>query len=272
MGSLVSFGQMMPIFEAPDYGVVEGTEAAYRGFFPEKRWAPAPAGAVDVPVAVADGVEIGCRFHPGQPDGANLLYFHGNGETVSDYDDIVPLFTRLGINLFVADYRGYGASTGSPSFPSMLSDSHLVFAEFDQFLEARGLGGRRYVMGRSMGGHSAVEVAAHHPDVLSGLILESSAPFVGRLLEYLEAVGEREKAAELERRHLGKITAIRIPVLALHGEWDELIPISRAEAFFEALTTDQKRMVRVPRAGHNDILWVGMEGYLEAVRGFVEAS
>lgn len=194
-----------------------------------------------------------------------MLYFHGNGETVPDYDDVAPLFTRLGVNLFVADYRGYGFSTGSPSFPSMLSDAHVILRAFTDLLASRGLSGQRFVMGRSMGGHSAVELAAHHPDDLDGLILESSAPMITRLLEYLEPA----KAAELGQRHLEKIRAITIPTLAIHGEWDELIPIDRAVAFFDTLTTPQKRMERIPRAGHNDILWVGMEQYLGAVCAFV---
>jgi len=248
------------MFDPPDYSVIEGTEAAFRNFYPTRRRTPPPPGTVDVTVPVAEGVEIGCRFYPGDPSGPNILYFHGNGETVPDYDDVAPLFTKLGMNVFVADYRGYGFSTGSPSFPTMLSDAHLILAAFMKVCE-----GKRFVMGRSMGGHSAVELAAHHPDELKGVILESSAPFITRLLEDLEPA----KAAELEQRHLEKIRAITIPTLAIHGEGDELIPIERAVAFQESLTTPQKRLERIPNAGHNDILWVGMDQYLGAVRAFV---
>ncbi len=260
------------MFDPPDYSILEGTEAAYRGFFPERRRTPPPEAAQDVMVPVAAGVEIGCRFHPGEPAGPNLLYFHGNGETVPDYDDIAPLFTRMGFNLLVADYRGYGFSGGEPSFPSMLQDAHAILAAFRDLLRQYGLAGPLFVMGRSMGGHSAVELAAHYPDALAGLMLESSAPMIGRLTESLEAAGRQAEATELEARHLQKVRAIAIPVLQLHGEWDDLIPIARAVAFFDALTVPRKRLERIPRAGHNDILWAGMEQYLQAVRDFVTAT
>ncbi len=259
------------MFEPPEYAVVEGTEAAHRGFFPTLRRSPLPAGATDLRVPAAPGVEIGCRFHPGRPDGGNLLFFHGNGETVYDYDDIARLFTDLGLNLFLADYRGYGSSTGAPSFPSMLADAHTILAAFESLLTERGLAGPRFVMGRSMGGHSAVELAAHHPDTLSGLILESSAPNISRLLEYLEEIGDQAGAATLSRLHNAKVQAITLPILAIHGERDELIPIGRAVEFFDLLTTPNKHLERIPRAGHNDILWVGTDQYLQAVRAFTQA-
>lgn len=256
------------MFEPPNYTIVEGTEAAYLGFFPTQRRTPAPQNAVDLRVPVAEGVEIGCRFHTGDPAGPNVLYFHGNGETVYDYDDIAPMFTALGLNLFFADYRGYGSSTGSPSFPTMLGDAHIILTAFLDFLETRGLAGRRFVMGRSMGGHSAVELAAHHPEELSGLILESSAPHIGRLLDYLKAAGDHDGATKLQQQHIAKVRAISVPMLAIHGEWDELIPIARAVEFFDLLTTQHKRMERISQAGHNDILWVGTQQYLDAVAAF----
>src|SRR5438552_6981325 len=120
------------MFDPPDYSVIEGTEAAHRGFYPERRVTPAPPGSIDVSVPVAEGVSLGCRFFEGAAEGANLLYFHGNGEVASDYDDIARLFTQLGINLFVGEYRGYGFSTGRPSFPIMLSDAHLVLKGFQE--------------------------------------------------------------------------------------------------------------------------------------------
>lgn len=171
----------------------------------------------------------------------------------------------------MADYRVYGSSTGAPSFPTMLADAHLILAAFESFLAEHGLPGRRFVMGRSMGGHSAVELAAHHPGTLSGLVLESSAPNISRLLEHLEGVGNQAEAAELQRCHNAKVQAIALPTLAIHGERDDLIPIGRVVEFFDLLTTPNKHLEGIPHAGHNDILWMGTEQYLQAVRAFIQA-
>lgn len=257
------------MFDPPDYSIIEGTEAASRGFFPRRERTPTPSGATDVMVAVSDQAQIGCRLYAADPEGPNILYFHGNGETVCDYDDVAPFYTRMGVNLCVADYRGYGFSTGTPSFPKMLSDAHVVLKAFQDLLSTRGFSGGCFVMGRSMGGNSAVELAAHHPTALRGLILESSSASVTRQARYLESVGRGAEARVLEQRHLEKIRSISLPTLSLHGEWDEMVPLSRAIELFNTLTMEHKRMEIIPGVGHNDILWVGLEQYLAAVRAFV---
>ena len=257
------------MFDPPDYSIIEGTEAAYRGFFPRQEPAYTPSGAFDFMVPVADGVQVGCRFYPSEPAAPSILYFHGNGEIVSDYDDVAPLYTGVGISLAVADYRGYGFSTGMPSFPTMLSDAHQVLHTCQELLKQRGFTGPLFIMGRSMGCHSAVELAAHHPDAFKGLITESGSTSAARMVGYLESAGRSAEAAELQRRHTDKLRAIALPVLVLHGEWDELIPLERAVEFFNTLTTEEKRMEIIPGAGHNDILWVGRQQYMAAIQEFV---
>jgi len=256
-------------FEPPDYSVIEGTEAAYRSFVPRPEAQRTPPGAQDFFVPVADGVEIGCRLHSHSPDAPTILFFHGNGETVNDYDDITPMFKAAGANFLIADYRGYGFSTGMPSFPTMISDAHAILQRALTFLEQGGCRGPLYIMGRSLGCHSALELAAHYPEHFKGLITESGATSMGQMVEYLESVGRSAEGQELQRRHRAKIAAITLPVLVIHGEWDDLIPLERAVEFFETLTTPQKHMEVIPQAGHNDILWVGRQQYVAAVRDFV---
>ena len=259
-------------FEPPDYSVIAGTEAAYRSFFPRPEAQHTPPGAQDFFVPVADDVEIGCRLHshfPEAPGAPTILFFHGNGETVNDYDDIAPMFKAAGANFLIADYRGYGFSTGMPSFPTMISDAHAILQSALTFLEQRGCSGPLYIMGRSLGCHSALELAAHYPERFKGLITESGATSMGRMVEYLESAGRPEEGQELQRRHRAKIAAITLPVLVIHGEWDELIPLEWAVEFFETLTTPQKQMEVIPQAGHNDILWVGRQQYVAAVKEFV---
>ena len=57
-----------------------------------------------------------------------MIHFHGNGETIDDY---VPWFPELleqrGLNTFLAEYRGYGASTGVPLYGRMLDDTEAIF-------------------------------------------------------------------------------------------------------------------------------------------------
>ena len=75
----------------------------------------APDSARDVLIPVTDDDSIGGRFHMAHPEGPNILFFHGNGEIVADYDDLGPVYNQIGINFLPVDYRGYGRSDGTPT-------------------------------------------------------------------------------------------------------------------------------------------------------------
>ncbi|MCK7515883.1 MAG: lysophospholipase [Desulfobacterales bacterium] len=85
----------------------------------------------------------------------NILFFHGNGEIVDDYDDLGPFYNRLGINFLAVDYRGYGNSTGKPTTSAMLADCHVIFKFVNDWLREKGYTGALIVMGRSLGSASA---------------------------------------------------------------------------------------------------------------------
>ena len=102
---------------------------ASRVFFPRKSAGRAPAGARDLMIPVARA-ELGARFYEKDPAFRTVLYFHGNGETVPDYDRIAGLYHRSRLNLFVVDYRGYGFSTGSRPTLRSLSEDPPIVSEF----------------------------------------------------------------------------------------------------------------------------------------------
>ena len=92
-------------------------------------------------VDVENGVEVGCNFWAVSEEAPTILFFHGNGETVADYEYFAPIYNNRGINLCVVDYRGYGASNGVPTVSNMLSDSHVIFQHLRQKLEQNGFTG-----------------------------------------------------------------------------------------------------------------------------------
>jgi alpha-beta hydrolase superfamily lysophospholipase len=112
-------------------------------------------------IEVEDGIRIGCRFYKSSPEDPCLLYFHGNGETAGDHDGIAPLYNERGINLFVADYRGYGLSNGTATFTNMIEDAHIIFKVFGKIIEREGYRKTLFVMGRSLGSMPAIELAFH---------------------------------------------------------------------------------------------------------------
>ena len=193
------------------------------------------------------------------------IVFYGNGETAVDYDEIAPCYSQIGVNFFIADYLGYGGSSGSPTYGSMLSDAHKVLEELQAILSAGGYGGPIYVMGRSMGRHPAFELGARTPDMVKGMIIESGRPTLGQFLHGLEPA----LATRLEASYLDKVRSVQLPVLVIHGEQDSLAPVQQAVDMYHDFVSPNKRLLTIPGAGHNDLLNLGVREYFEAIRGFV---
>jgi hypothetical protein len=218
-------------------------------------------------VPVELGVSISCRFYPASAGSPCILYFHGNGEVACDHDWIVPLYNRQGIGLFVADYRGYGLSDGRPTFSNMTADAHSIFDFFLKTVRSSGHSELLFLMGRSLGSHSAAELAFHYPEHLRGLIVESGSPNIARLASLFGLSSER--LAGLRETISARIQAITLPALIIHGECDSLIPLNEAITLYEGIGSQEKRLVIIPAADHNDIMLVGMEQYFAAIKDFV---
>ena len=241
-------------------------------FYPRREEEPScvPPSARSVAFEVEPGVIIGGRLYPAGVRAPVILFFHGNGEIAADYDDLAPMYTRLGITLLVADYRGYGTSSGTPTASHLLTDAVSIFSQVSRVLEGRGLvPPRLYVMGRSLGSAAAVEVAFRAGERLAGLIVESGFADTFGLLARL---GVRVVGADEERDGFGnaiKMSHIRTPTLVIHGQRDVLIPVSDGQKLHRWCAATDKMLVLIPGAGHNDLMLVGVAAYFEAIRAFV---
>jgi pimeloyl-ACP methyl ester carboxylesterase len=194
-----------------------------------------------------------------------VLFFYGGGENVARYDDIALHYTRIGANLFVADYRGFGASSGSPSFNAILSDAHEVLDWLLATMQAMRFTGPLYVMGRSMGRHAAGELAVTAGDRINGVIIESGRANLGRIAQGLAP----EIMQALEEDYQARFYSITIPALVIHGQWDEAAPLAGAVDMFNKLETVHKHLEIIPGASHNDLMYVSFRQYFNAIRGFM---
>ena len=237
-------------------------------FYPRSDRSSPPAGAQELFVPVEQDVRLHSRIYAGSPDLPTVLLFHGNGEVVTDYDDLSTLYRQFGLNLAVGDYRGYGLSSGSPTFTGMMADAHAVKAAVLARLDELGWSHGRFLMGRSLGALSAVELAATDPDGFRGLIIESGAANL-RGWRRFASPGEEDAWEALAGAQRDRLAAIRLPLLTIHGAQDELIPLERALEAHEATGSDHKELVVIPGVGHNDLLAAGVRVYFEAITAFV---
>jgi hypothetical protein len=259
--------------ETIDYSKLDRPEILMFLFHPRPEWGEQRPGdtAEDMLIQVDDDVRIGARFHAAGKTAPTIVFFHGNGEIVADYNDIGPLYTRMGINFLAADYRGYGRSNGSPTITAMMRDAHVIFDYARNWLQDRSYTGRLIVMGRSLGSASALELAANYEDAIGGLIVESGFASVRPLLMLMginmEAMGIREEDGV---RNSDKIAMFSEPTLIIHGEHDQLLPLAEGKALYEASAAEDKRLLVIKGADHNDIFIRGMKQYMEAVKEIAE--
>jgi fermentation-respiration switch protein FrsA (DUF1100 family) len=256
-----------------DYSILDKPEVLMSLFHPRPEWGGAPGriSATDMLIPVAKDVEIGARFHTVTSTAANILFFHGNGEIVSDYDDLGPVYNRMDVNFLPVDYRGYGRSTGEPTVTGMMRDCHVIYEFIRRWLADNGYSGPFIVMGRSLGSASVIELAAHYRNEIDGLIVESGFAYAEPLLRLLGINAYRLGFREEEGfRNVDKIQGYDKPTLIIHAEYDHIIPFSDGQALYEASSAPQKTLVKIPGANHNDIFVRGFGQYMAAIKDFVE--
>jgi fermentation-respiration switch protein FrsA (DUF1100 family) len=237
-------------------------------FQPTRGADPLPAAlgirAETVWLTSEDGVRLHGFFLPAQGDASRaILMLHGNAGNASHRLPRAAALARLGAHVLLIDYRGYGLSDGRPGEPGSYADARAGLA----WLAARGIDASRVVVfGHSLGGAIAVDLAAGRP--LAGLVLESTftsladvaRTFAGGLGSWL--LRGRFDAAS-------KIASLRAPLLALHGDRDDLVPFALGRALFDA-APGPKQFEALRGAGHNDTAELGGDSYLAHIGGFLD--
>ena len=255
-----------------DYSALDRPEILMFLFHPRPEWETSGINSPgqDVLIPVEKDIVVGGRFHIAGRSAPNILFFHGNGEIVADYDEMGPVYNHMGINFLPVDYRGYGRSTGEPSVTALMRDCHVVFDFARKWLEENACTGRFIVMGRSLGSASVLELAVNYRSRIDGLIVESGFAYVGPLLQLLginiEALGFRE---EVGFRNVDKIRTFDKPTLIIHAEKDHIIPFSDGQALYDACGAGDKTFLKIPNANHNDIFLRGLSEYMAAVKTLV---
>ena len=199
-----------------------------------------------------------------------LLHFHGNGEVVGDWIEFFgPFCQSLGYEAFLAEYRGYGMSSGEPKLAQMLGD-------LDALAEAIGVPPSQVVVfGRSVGSIYAIEWISRFADT-AGLVIESGIHDVHQRLRLRvdprELGCSEEEFIQATRTYLDhgeKLSAYQKPSLLIHAQGDQLVTVDHAYA--NAAAAQNSSLKVLPRGGHNNILAANSSEYLESLATFLSS-
>ena len=180
-----------------------------------------------------------------------VVYFHGNGENLQTVwaSGLFHQWRELAVACLVIDYPGYGRSTGRPSEVGIREAARMALMWTRQQYPENPM----IISGWSLGAAVAVQAAATNPEHADALILMSGWSTLrdaghNHFPLWLVQLLVREQYNSLEAA-----SYVNCPALVLHGEQDNLIPLSQGQQVASRLG-GTARWIPLAGAGHNDLL------------------
>ena len=221
----------------------------------------------DLEIETEDGERLHGWWTPaGEPALGHLLLLHGNAGNVCDRLPHAELLVAAGFDVLLFDYRGYGRSTGSPSEQGTYRDARAALATLRGRPEVDC--SRIFYLGESLGGAVALALALERPP--RGLVLQSSFTSVRELARVHYPFIPPPLVPDAYPS-LRLIAALAAPLLVLHGDRDEIVPLSQAEALFRA-APEPKHMHVFPGVGHNDLVPRAGPAYAREIAAWAQAG
>lgn len=203
-----------------------------------------------------------------QPGAPTLLYLHGNDRNIGHAHDVATAdrMHRMGYNLLMTGYRGYGKSTGGePSEAKVYEDAE---AAWNYLIGQRSLPQRTFIYGHSLGGAIAIDLAAHHPEA-AGLIAESTFTSISDMAKIRYPWLPADTLLNQRFDSLDKVGKLKIPVLFIHGTWDKIIPWQMSQRLFDR-APQPKYLKLIDGGEHNNSYIVAPLEYRDTLTGFVQ--
>lgn len=224
----------------------------------------------DVTFQTEDGLDLNGWFIHGKKDSLNknthtLLWFHGNAGNISHrLENIKMLCDRVPLNIFIFDYRQFGKSEGKISEEGTYLDAKAAL----KYLRSRNDINLEKIIffGRSLGSAVAVDLAVK--EKCHALILETPFTSIKDMAKLTYPFLPISYFARTKYDSLKKIKNVNTPVLVIHGDKDDLVPIEHGKKLYKD-ANGPKEFYTIQGANHDDTYIVGGEKYFDAIREFI---
>jgi fermentation-respiration switch protein FrsA (DUF1100 family) len=239
-------------------------------FYPYPQVEQTPAHArldfEDIYFMTDDGVQLNGWFVPYPQAQATLLWFHGNAGNIGHrVENIKLLHEKVGLNVFIFDYRGYGRSQGNVSEEGTYKDGA---AALRYLLARKDVDPQRIVFfGRSLGAAVAAELALQY-DCLA-LILETPFASVAKMARVAFPLLPIKSLLRTRFDTVEKVQRIKAPLLVIHGDQDDIVPYSQGKEVLAA-APEPKEFYTIRGARHNDTYIVGGDAYFSVLKNFIQ--
>jgi fermentation-respiration switch protein FrsA (DUF1100 family) len=211
-----------------------------------------------------DGLRLHGWYIPHPDADKTLLFFHGNAGNIAHRGDSIAIFHRLGLNVFIFDYRGYGQSEGSPSEQGLYQDARAAWRYLtqDRAIPASHI----IIFGRSLGGAVATQLATEVEP--AGLMVESVFSSARSMADEIFPLVSRIVFLRFHFNTQARIKKVNSPLLVLHSPHDEIIPFEQGKMVFE-VANEPKTFVEMT-GDHNYGFIRSQPAYEQALGKFID--
>lgn len=185
-----------------------------------------------------------------------IIYYHGNMNNVEHYATYTKPFTKLGYEVWVQDYPGFGKSTGQ------ITEKKL----YDQAMQVKKMADIKFgadsiiIYGKSLGTGIAAYVASNTKANM--LILETPYFSIPALFNCYAPIYPSSAMASYKILTNKYLLDVKYPVVIFHGTSDGVIPY-RSASKLKAVLKPTDKFITVPGATHKNIN--GTKIYYDAV-------
>ena len=240
-------------------------------YFPSREVVQTPAALGLEFRELAIDTEDGERLHGWwiagrEPKLGHVVFCHGNAGNIGDRLLEADTLSRAGFDVTLFDYRGYGHSTGRPSERGTYLDARAALAATRAQPETSR--SRLIYLGESLGGAIALELALAEPP--AGLILQSTFTSVRDIARHHYPIVPRALVPDAYPS-IRRIGNLRAPLLVLHGERDDVVPVAHGQKLFDG-APEPKQIRLFPNCGHNDLVARARDVYAAAIAEWASGS
>jgi len=218
----------------------------------------------DVYFFSSDGTKLNGWYVLAKKSRATVLFCHGNAGNISHRIEVIDMFFRLGLDVFIFDYRGYGRSQGNPSEKGLYLDAQSAYK---YLIDKRNMDEESIVVyGKSLGANVAIELCSkvRPAALISESAFTSAAEMCKKLFPFLPI----KWFITIKYDALSKIKKINAPKLIIHSEDDEIIPFQHGRRLFE-IAPEPKEFYKM-HGGHNDAIFLVREAFVKRIDAFLQ--
>ncbi len=213
----------------------------------------------DVDFKSIDGLNLhGWWFPARQESKAIVIFLHGNGENISSHFAAVSWLTEYNYDVFIFDYRGYGASQGEPDLDWVVTDIFQAFDYVDGMNEWKL---PVFLIGQSLGASMGIYTLSEKPHNIRAAIFISpfsdyrgivrhvlSRSWLTWLLQWPLSYTVSNRYRPLD--YVSQLPPV--PILYLYSKEDRVIPAEQVLSLYR--NTSPPKYIEQVKGGHSDIM------------------